>query len=522
MTINKKQLPLVVLGFDTGDYDAIERWTREGHLPTLASIMKRGCWGQTGGPEMICEYGAGLTLFSGISRARHGYYYFRQLKPGTYQLETVQPSDVKNAPPFWSYLRGRDKSVLVVDAPDVGPVAGLGGVQIANWGTHTHTHDVTSTQPVELLEAVIQLAGPRMTIPVVPDSDFAQDQQIYRRLLERIGKKGKLCQGLMSDKHFDFININFSETDPASTQFWKYRPEAQSQGAAAKGSELTHAIRDIYQAIDREMGLLLAQLPEESNVVIYSLYGAQDEYPTSTLIDSFCRQLGYHAALPASKRSPSLLGLARQFIPQSLRLAISRHLPSSTQESLLANALNAGTDWQKTVAFAIPSLFTSFVRVNVRGREPAGIVEPGADYTAVLDRLENDLKQLIDPHDGRPAVKRVARAVELFDLAPPHALPDLFVEWKTGARLMDQVVHPQTVLVQERPQYCPDNQEKLSGFFAAAGPSIAGRGAIGDIALLDLAPTCLSLLDEPAPQEFSGRVLDNIIWAESNNRVTVS
>ncbi len=87
---------------------------------------------------------------------------------------------------------------------------------------------------------------------------------------------------------------------------------------------------------------------------------------------------------------------------------------------------------------------------------------------------------------------------------------------------MDRVVHPQAVLVQERPQYCPDNQEKLSGFFAAAGPSIVGRGAIGDLALLDLAPTFLSLLDEPAPPEFSGKVLDNIICAESNIRLTVS
>lgn len=505
-----KNPPLVILGLDTGDSDAIWRWTREGYLPTIASILERGCWGKTGGPETICEYGFGLTLASGISRSRHGYYYFRQLKPKTYELENLKPSDIKGIPPFWSYLRDRQKKVFIVDVPDIDPVPGIEGISISNWGTHNHSPDPPSTEPAELVKEVLQMVGPRMMIPVVPDSDFQQDLQIYRRLLERIEKKGKLCRNLLSRDKFDLINISFSETDPASTQFWKYRPEAGEKNQASGENELTHAIRNIYQAIDREMGLLLAQQTGDANIIIYSLYGAQDEYPTSTLIDSFCRQLGYHVSLPPSQRQPSLLNLARQIIPQPLRLAISRFLPSSTQESLLANQLNAGTDWQKTTAFAIPSLFTSFVRVNLKGREPQGIVEPGAEYAAVLNRLEEDLNQLVDPHDGKQAVRRVARTVEMFNCEPHLVLPDLFVEWKPGDRFMDRVLHPKTILVQEKPQYCPDNQEKLSGFVAAAGPSIQGRGEIEDISLLDLAPTFLSLMGESIPEGMSGKIIEAI------------
>ena len=83
--------PLVIFGLDIGDADSIERWAREGHLPTIAGLMERGAWGRTGGPELLCEYGVALSMFSGTSRADHGHYYFRELVPGTYDIKEVRP-----------------------------------------------------------------------------------------------------------------------------------------------------------------------------------------------------------------------------------------------------------------------------------------------------------------------------------------------------------------------------------------------------------------------------------------------
>lgn len=88
MAIDTKTSPLVILGFDVGDLDSIRRWAEEGYLPTIASIMKRGCWGRTTGPELVCSYSIWASMFSGVSRSQYGSYYFRQLKPGTYDLQS--------------------------------------------------------------------------------------------------------------------------------------------------------------------------------------------------------------------------------------------------------------------------------------------------------------------------------------------------------------------------------------------------------------------------------------------------
>ena len=109
--------PLVILGIDAGDPDFLERWVRDDHLPTLARIMDRGSWGRTGGSELISEHGVWVSIFSGISRREHGYYYYRQLRPGTYDLETVVGLDV-DAPPFWRQIDLAGRRVALIDIPD--------------------------------------------------------------------------------------------------------------------------------------------------------------------------------------------------------------------------------------------------------------------------------------------------------------------------------------------------------------------------------------------------------------------
>jgi arylsulfatase A-like enzyme len=44
----------------------------------------------------------------------------------------------------------------------------------------------------------------------------------------------------------------------------------------------------------------------------------------------------------------------------------------------------------------------------------------------------------------------------------------------------------------------------LNGFIAAHGPAIGGRGDLGEVDLLDLAPTFLTLMGLPPPETMGG------------------
>ena len=342
------------------------------------------------------------------------------------------------------------------------------------------------------------------------ESDSRDDLRIYRDLLARVEKKGELCRYLIAKERCDLIFTVFAESHEADHQFWKYQPKFAEDDVQA--SALTHAIREIYRAIDRQFGLILELLPPEANVFILSSVGMEDDYPTTGLIEAFCRKLGYQAAPAPGPFSLNPLTLARRAIPEKWRTGLSRGLPRRTREGLLSDQFRRTTDWEKTTAFATPAAYTSLVRVNLRGREPRGVIEPGSDYMALLNRIEADLKMLIDPDTNEPAVTRVARTVRLFDCAPHAHLPDLFVEWKPG-RYKQRVVHPMAEMTQDKPDFFRRSDHSERGFLAAAGPLIHGRGKFNDISILDLAPTFLHLLNENRPTRMTGKVSEKIVNA---------
>ena len=66
-------------------------------------------------------------------------------------------------------------------------------------------------------------------------------------------------------------------------------------------------------------------------------------------------------------------------------------------------------DWSRTRAFAIPDSSVGLIRVNLQGREPAGVVAPARQYEQTVAEVEEDLRALRDPRTGDPVIERVAR-----------------------------------------------------------------------------------------------------------------
>jgi predicted AlkP superfamily phosphohydrolase/phosphomutase len=498
--------PLILFSMDGGDDRLIQSWVEAGYLPAIANLMEKGSWGKLTGSEHLAEHGTSLSLISGISRSIHGYYYFRQLVPKTYTLKPFNFADT-GISPFWSCLKASNKKVAVIDAPDSVIVSDLKGIQLANWAIHEAALTVLPpcANPPELLQETRKIFGKQIPVSEFkPDASFADDVQMYQTFLHRIEKKGQLFRELCLRDHFDLIAIGFYESHTAAHRFWQYRKEIH-----AEENQLTNAIRDIYQAIDRELGLLLKELPQDANIVMFSAFGMEDSYPTTGLISSFCQELGYQILHPApANLALNPLSLARCFIPQSWRKAISHHFSLSLQERLLTDSFSNSTHWEKTRAFAIPSLYTSFIRVNLQGREPQGIVKPGKEYQELLIQIERDLQQLIDPVTNKPAIKRVVRTVDLFSCDPPEILPDIFIEWQPARHFMERLIHPQTQLSQSKSTYHRNSYHSMNGFMAAAGNSIVPKGNIGDISLLDLAPTFLGLIGENIPENLKGKVIN--------------
>ncbi|MEM9002156.1 MAG: alkaline phosphatase family protein [Cyanobacteria bacterium P01_F01_bin.86] len=491
--------PLVILGIDAGDPILIQNWVQAGDLPNLAALMQRGSWGQVTGPELVFEDGVWLNLFSGAAAGDHGYHYFRQLnKPGSYGLRPVWGPDFDCAA-FWAQLKGTGHQVALIDVPEVLPMAGVAGIQLADWAVHRPLVP-PSAQPQQLLAAVKKIFGSQINIHEDFESTLASDQKTYQQLIERVRKKGNLCRQLWAQDNYDLRVAVFAESHTGGHQLWQYQ---------TGDSPLQEGLKSLYQAIDQEIGLILQQLPAEANIFVVSPVGLHDQYPTGGLMADFLLKLGYRSLPEPGEQSFSLspMALLRRILPESVRIALSQFLSRETRERLLSDQFQGATDWSQTTVFMIPSEFTSYLHVNLKGREPHGIVTPGKDYENLLQQLQTDLEQLVDPRSGEPAVEQVLYPRDLFGKTAHPTLPDVVVKWRPGPYFMATVRHPQAVLTQAKPEFFRGSDHHQTGFFVAAGPAIATQGHLDSIALRDLAPTFLALLGQPVPAQMPGQVL---------------
>jgi len=176
-------------------------------------------------------------------------------------------------------------------------------------------------------------------------------------------------------------------------------------------------------------------------------------------------------------------------------------------------------DWQNTQAFAQGMVH---IYINLKGRDPNGIVWPGEEYEHAQERLIDMLYDIKDPKTGvRPISLALSnkdaeflglsgeRAGDvIFAANPVYAIDnrvrvneDLFEDLKVGFR--DGSIHGSQL-----PSVDLGKNGTLKTIFIAHGPNIKkGYVRKKPINVVDIAPTIAHILDIPAPKNSEGTIL---------------
>jgi predicted AlkP superfamily phosphohydrolase/phosphomutase len=197
--------------------------------------------------------------------------------------------------------------------------------------------------------------------------------------------------------------------------------------------------------------------------------------------------------------------MLRDLLPKNFRKSLARMLPTALRDQLAKRVDTADMDWTRTRVYWLPTDLEGYLRVNLRGREPQGIVEPGAEYEQVLTELEAALRELRDPATGEAIVADVIRTDTAFPGARRDWLPDLIVRWN-GARPITVAESPRIGRVESPSPDTRPGTHTGPGFVLAAGAGIAAGAELQGADILDFAPTLLRRLDVAPPATLNGHV----------------
>jgi len=184
----------------------------------------------------------------------------------------------------------------------------------------------------------------------------------------------------------------------------------------------------------------------------------------------------------------------------------------SLKHKWMSHIFFSGIDWQSTQAYAVGNYGNIYL--NVKGREPLGIVNSGEEYENLRDQIMRKLGELKDPDSGEPILDKVYKKEELYSGPYLEDAPDLIILWKDFAYYTRQSVVDEEVLLFEPPGKFGNRViehsacHRLNGVLIMHGKHLL-QGKTINANIMDLAPTILYSMGLPVPEDMDGKVLTN-------------
>jgi predicted AlkP superfamily phosphohydrolase/phosphomutase len=496
---------LLVLALDMADGDLIRRWSGQGRLPHFAALLSSGSWIDLESTAQVLHTSTWPTFATGVQPGKHGVYFPYQPKPG-YQLAQHVQADQYGAATFWHIADGQRCRCLIYDVPETFPESGFRGQAIFDWGTWAW-YGRPAAQPATLLKEMksrfgryplgfeAKRLGARM-----PDLAILEEG-----LLRSLEYKRSTAEWLLQGKPWDLAVVGFCEGHPAGHYLWPANVDTVS---VADESNMQTLLR-FYIALDRAVGSLIEGLPPDAAVWLVSGDGVRPNRCAWYLLPAVLQRLGYTCPMASTANGDgaprSLIGRAKGWVSAGTRRRIANLLPWWLRDQLGAREQAANIDWSKTRAFTLPTDLEGCIRVNLKGREPQGIVEPGREYDALCEEIRARLLELTNPLNGAPAARCVWIRNQVFPGKRQEQLPDLIVSWNDEAPFQN-IASPRFGCIEGDNADPRPGTHSPHGFLLAAGAGVPS-GLQGCGRLVDVAPSAMKLLGLSLPDTMDGAPL---------------
>lgn len=423
---------LTILQFDAASATRLHALLAAGRLPRLAGLRERGIWHELDAPATAFAAGAQHTLYSGIELEDHGLFYPFQWDPAEQRAHYMAHFDAP--PPVWEGLGRRGVRTLAVDPYESRPpTEAPPGALVCGWQLHDRVVLRQWASPGDTHARLERLFGAPEPVDEVFGLHSAKEMLgLRRRLLAAPGRVADAGLHLLGEQPFDLAWLTFCAAHVAGHQFFDLSQiDAESLDV---GSErvLGGTLDDVYAAVDAAIGRVVDGLPEGADLMVICPVGMELNTSRADMLPEMLAAILDPPAGAADGGAPSsgtgAIWKLRAALPSDLRAKVAGALPEKVALDLTSRLELRGMDWSRTRAFAHPAENQGYVRINLRGRERDGIVDP-SDSDALMDEIADGLATFHDP-DGRPAVASVERVAERWGSGRrSDLLPDLLVRW---------------------------------------------------------------------------------------------
>ncbi len=525
-----KHRKVLMIGVDGATFDLIRPWAEAGLLPTFHKLMTEGAHGDLESVMPPVTPAAWGTLLTGMNQGKHGLFDFYARRKNSYETFVVDATH-RHGPSLWHLLGEAGLDSVVFNVPATYPPEPVKGSMVSGLLTPTFATDVSS--PVELL-AELKAAVPNFSF--YPPGVFSEGEEL--KFIDDVLAWDKMTldatEFLLKRQSWDFLFTVFIGTDIISHFMWK---EMETKGASytrgdAKTKEgVAHAIESVYRQIDSFIDKLMKEVDDDTLVMVVSDhgFGALDHYMH---LNAWLVQKGYlkfkRTPLVMVKELMFRLGITPLNILNTLRnlkLGGQVQETASTQNARLKTLVKqtflslSDVDWSRTTAYSAG--YGGPIYINLKGREPQGIVEPGAEYEKLMEKISADLRALRHPDTGEPFVGEIFRPQDLYTGPYAQTAPDLQFtpyDWRNQGYGVHDFASNRWL----EPSPDRSGTHRMNGILCLYGPGVKPGATVDKATLMDIAPTILGLMGVPIPKIMDGRMLSAALTDDLRSQVSLT
>jgi predicted AlkP superfamily phosphohydrolase/phosphomutase len=500
---------VLVIGLDGVPFSLVRAWSDAGYLPNFHRLVTEGVAGRLKSTVPPTSGPSWSSFATGKNPGKTGIYDFLYRRQGTYHFPPIN-AQRRHGKTIWTLLSEAGKIVGVLNVPVSYPVEAINGFMVSGFMTPYVARDFI--HPPGLLSELEDEIGFYRIYPTETFSEAHPD--VFLRACDQLlDMRTRTTLRLMERFDWDFFITVFFDTDRILHQLWHYLDPTHPWRRGDADEDKSGPVLRYFQHLDQNIGRILDRVNEDTLVIIMSDHGMGPAH-NFVVLNNWLLDVGLlrfkSDPLTRLKQQMFEFGFTLKNVHKMVdRLGLAKHAEYKalySADGLLKKCFLSflNVDWSRSKAYSF-GRHTGPVYVNVKGREPQGIVEPGREYEAVRDEITALAHDFRDPRSGRRIIGSVLRREDLytgpfFEQAPdlillPAEETDIFFGLADFGdnRVMDGV-------------YRYSGMHRDYGLLIMHGAGIQ-PGEIERAAIIDLAPTILRALGLPVPQDMDGNPL---------------
>ena len=487
---------ILIIGLDGATFDVLGPIMDQGFMPHLRHLINTGTSGILNSTKPPITPAAWTTFMTGMGPGRHGVIDFEHYDPQTNSLTFNSTFQIKDKT-IWQILSEKKFRVGSIHLPMTYPPPAVNGFVVS--GFETPSIETNFTYPADLKQAILR---------EIPDytystnwqrgvlggkSRFSENLEYFKRNFRQNVKLAQLCSETYG---WDAMMVLFKLVDNIQHKCWKYlTPEA-----ADKHPNERRMVYSCFQVLDECIGKLMDLAREqEATVIIMSDHG-HGSLDGRAQPNCLLKKWGYL----------NLIGSVSQFKARvhNTWYRLTKKKGGRYAQPDMGIERDLAIDWSQTRACVMHAGIYGFLYINLKGRQPLGIVEP-REYESLRDKLIEQLLGVRDELFGEPVFQEVLKPEELYRCSREDhkSLPDLMLIPRTGLAVVRKIRGSKAV------NWALDGRlggtHRVEGIFVAHGPGVKpGLKINADIA--DITPTLIAMLGLAVPADMEGKALTNI------------